>query len=76
MTKTKMPALEESARGRATRSKTAWDQKSTAHRERTATRPRASRVDFPSPSFRRFLGWLAGLAHAVGMRWSGRSEAA
>lgn len=71
MTKTKMPAREVMTRGRATRSKPACDQKSTAHGKRTPRRPRASRSGFPSPYHRRFQRWPAGLAVALAPGWPG-----
>lgn len=60
MTEMKMPALEVMTRGRATRSKPAWDQKSTAHGKRNPARPRASRSGSP-----------AGLAVALQAGWQG-----
>ena len=71
MTKTKMPALEVMTRGRATRSKPATDQKSTARGKRNPARPRASRGTFPAPSLRRFYRWPAGLAVALEAGWRG-----
>jgi len=71
MTKTKMPAREVMTRGRATRSKPAWDQKSTAHGKRTPRRPRASRSGFPSPYRLRFHRWPAAFAVALAPGWLG-----
>ena len=69
MTETKMPARELEPRGRAARSKTAWDLKSTARGDRTPGR--AGRAPFPHLPLRRFHGAperLLGLLGAAPLR--------